>query len=106
MRISAGFLTRCVPFCIAGWALPAGATAADAAFAAAPVNPAAVQELQQVTVIGNAPLPGLGLPMNQIPTNVQSANSEDMQRQQALDLAEYLNGNFSGVNVSESASNP
>ncbi|HEX4151565.1 MAG TPA: TonB-dependent receptor [Steroidobacteraceae bacterium] len=44
--------------------------------------------------------------MNQIPANVQSANSNDMQRQQTLDLADYLNNNFSGVNVSESADNP
>ncbi len=105
MRLSAGFLTRCVPACIAAWALPAGIAAAQG-FSAAPSNPAAVQELQQVTVIGNSPLPGLGLPLNQIPTNVQTADSADLQRQQALDLAEYLNGNFSGINVSESAANP
>jgi outer membrane receptor protein involved in Fe transport len=69
-------------------------------------NPATAQELPQVTVIGNTPLGGLGLPLNQIPSNVQTANSQDMQRQQTLDLADYLNNNFSGVNVSESADNP
>ena len=37
---------------------------------------------------------------------MQTGNSEDMQRQQTLDLADYLNNNFSGVNVSESADNP
>jgi outer membrane receptor protein involved in Fe transport len=71
-----------------------------------PSNAATALELPQVTVIGNAPLPGLGLPMNQIPANVQTANSKDMQRQQSLDLADYLNNNFSGVNISESADNP
>lgn len=69
-------------------------------------NPAAAQELPQVTVIANTPLSGLGLPLNQIPANVQSAASADMQREQTLDLADYLNANFSGVNVSESADNP
>src|SRR6202043_3243122 len=69
-------------------------------------NPATAQELPQVTVIGNTPLGGLGLPMNQIPSNVQTGDSKDMQRQQALDLADYLNRNFSGVNASESADNP
>jgi outer membrane receptor protein involved in Fe transport len=71
-----------------------------------PANPATAQELPQVTVIGNTPLGGLGLPMNQIPSNVQTGDSKDMQRQQALDLADYLNRNFSGVNASESADNP
>jgi iron complex outermembrane receptor protein len=64
------------------------------------------QELQQVIVIGNAPLPGFGLPLNQIPSNVQTANSSDIQREQTTDVADYLNNNFSGVNVSESAGNP
>jgi outer membrane receptor protein involved in Fe transport len=69
-------------------------------------NPATAQELPQVTVIGTTPLGGLGLPLNQIPSNVQTADSEQMQRQQTLDLADYLNNNFSGVNASESADNP
>src|SRR5579863_5089973 len=65
-----------------------------------------VQELPQVVVIGNTPLPGLGLPLYEIPANVQTANSEDLARQQSLDLADYLNDNFTGVNASESADNP
>jgi outer membrane cobalamin receptor len=71
-----------------------------------PSNPATATELPQVTVIGNTPLEGLGLPLNQIPANVQTANSKDMERQQTLGIADYLNNNFSGVNVSESADNP
>jgi outer membrane receptor protein involved in Fe transport len=82
------------------------AAADDRAAGASSGNPAASQELQQITVIGNTPLPGLGLPLNQIPANVQTANSQDMQNQQTLGIADYLNSNFSGVNVSESADNP
>jgi outer membrane receptor protein involved in Fe transport len=79
--------------------------AADATVAA-PLNPATVQELPQVTVIANTPLAGLGLPPNQIPANVQTGDSDAMRRQQTLDLASYLNNNFSGISVSESAANP
>src|SRR5450755_1820421 len=86
-------------------ALAISASAADTS-AGSPSNPGTVQELPQITVIGNTPLAGLGLPLNQIPSNVQTADSQDMQRQQTLDLADYLNNNFSGVNVSESADNP
>ena len=91
--------------CVAGTALPALAAATDAAPAPA-ANPAAAQELPQVTVIANTPLPGLGLPLNQIPSNVQTGDSADMRRQSSLELADYLNNNFSGVNVNESAANP
>jgi outer membrane receptor protein involved in Fe transport len=86
-------------------AMPIPASAADTS-GAAPNNPATAQELPQITVIGNTPLGGLGLPLNQIPSNVQTADSKEMQRQQTLNLADYLNANFSGVNVSESADNP
>src|SRR3984885_14819343 len=82
--------------------IPALASAADANTAAAS-NPATVQELQQVIVIGNAPLPGFVLPLNQIPSNVQTANGTDMQREQTTDVADYINNNFSGVNDSQSS---
>jgi outer membrane receptor protein involved in Fe transport len=82
------------------WA--AGAAAADAPT----TNAATAMELPQVTVIGNTPLAGLGLPLNQIPANVQTADSKDMERQQTLGLADYLNSNFSGVSISDSADNP
>jgi outer membrane receptor protein involved in Fe transport len=83
------------------------ATATDGPYvAAASANPAAALELPQIVVIGNTPLPGLGLPMNQVPSNVQTATSQDLERQQATEVADYLNMNFSGVNVSESADNP
>ena len=90
--------------CFAALGLPAVAAAGAAANNGG--NPAAAQELPQVTVIANTPLPGLGLPLNQVPANVQTADSQDLQRQQTLGLADYLNGNFSGINVSESAANP
>lgn len=94
---------------VLGCALAASASlqiaAADAP-PAPPANAAASAELPQVTVIANTPLPGLGLPLNQIPASVQTAGSGDMQRQQTLNLADYLNRNFSGVSVSESADNP
>ncbi|MFZ1097983.1 MAG: TonB-dependent receptor [Steroidobacteraceae bacterium] len=85
--------------------LPARTSAAGAD-APATSNPAAVQELPQVTVIGTTPLPGLGLPLYDVPANVQTGNSADMQRQQSLNIADYLNNNFSGVNASDSAGNP
>jgi outer membrane receptor protein involved in Fe transport len=91
----------------AGSGLLRAAYADDAAAAlAAANNPAAVQELQQVLIIGNVPLPGFGLPLNQIPSNVQTATGSDIERQQSLDVVDYINNNFSGVFISESDGNP
>ncbi len=105
MEYSNPILHLGVLVCFAAAAMPISSSAADAA-GGPPSNPATAQELPQVTVIGNTPLGGLGLPLNEIPSNVQTADSKDMQRQQTLGLADYLNDNFSGVNVSESADNP
>src|SRR5579864_3241510 len=74
------------------------AWATDQPPAVTPPNLATVQELPQVVVIGNAPLPGFGLPLNQIPANVQTASSADIESQQSTDVAEYLSNSFSGVN--------
>src|ERR1700734_3226872 len=93
-------------FGIAVAAMPRPAAADDGNGAQAPDNPATARELPQITVIANSPLSGLGLPLNQVPANVQTADSTDLQRQQALGIADYLNNNFSGINVNESADNP
>ena len=98
---------------LAAWTSVPIAAAADAPAsvpasvpASAPANAATAAELPTVTVIANTPLPGLGLPLNQIPANVQTADSSAMQRQQTLNLADYIDRNFSGVSVSGSADNP
>ena len=62
--------------------------------------------LQEVLIIANAPLPGFGLPLTQIPANVQTATSLDLQNAQLNDVAHYLSERFMGVNVSDSADNP
>jgi outer membrane receptor protein involved in Fe transport len=105
MVYSARSWSLCSLATMAGMTLPALAAAADTVIVGTS-NPATVQELQQVIVIGNTPLPGFGLPLNQIPSNVQTATSSDMQREQTTDVADYLNNNFGGVNVSEGAGNP
>jgi outer membrane receptor protein involved in Fe transport len=64
------------------------------------------EALPQVIVIGIAPLPGFGLPLNEVPSNVQTATGADLQREQSLDVVDYMNNNFTGLNVSESDGNP
>jgi outer membrane receptor protein involved in Fe transport len=105
LKYSKPILQLALLICIEGAATTKLASAADTS-GELPSNPATATELPQVTVISNTPLEGLGLPLNQIPANVQTANSKEMESQQSLGMADYLNNNFSGVNVSESADNP
>ena len=72
--------------------------------AAITVNPAPT--LSQVLIIANTPLPGFGLPLSEIPANVQTATSLDLRNAQVNSVAAYLSQRFMGVNVSDSADNP
>lgn len=63
-------------------------------------------ELESVTIIGNTPIYGVGIEKNRIAAAVQSANSEDLQRSQALNVAEHLRYNFSSVTINEAVNNP
>ncbi|MEP6546117.1 MAG: TonB-dependent receptor [Gammaproteobacteria bacterium] len=99
-------LTLCAT-CIAASSVPRAAAAdGEDGGTQVPSNAATAHELPQIVVIGNTPLSGLGLPLSHVPSNVQTAGSKDMKRQQSLDLSDYLNGNFSGISVSQSADNP
>jgi iron complex outermembrane recepter protein len=92
--------------CIVGMPWPRPAAAEDQDSTQVLANPATARELPQITVIGNTPLSGLGLPLNCVPSNLQTANSKDLQRQQTLDLTDYLNNHFSGIRISGGQDNP
>ncbi|MGH8140108.1 MAG: TonB-dependent receptor [Steroidobacteraceae bacterium] len=105
MSNQAAMLTLCGIVCLTS-PVTIPAVADDKDPTAVVANPATLQELPHVVIIAAAPLPGLGLPLGQVPANVQTATSQDMQRQQSLDLTEFMNNNFSGVNITGSQDNP
>ncbi|SCK56704.1 Outer membrane receptor proteins, mostly Fe transport [Variovorax sp. HW608] len=93
--------------------LPAFALLATASVALLRAGPATAQEQQQeerelptVTVVAPTPLPGLDVPKDQVPANVQSATGEDIDRAHALDLAGFLSRRMNGVTVNEIQGNP
>ena len=75
---------------------------ADAA-AAAQSRPARAKKIE---VISTTPLPGIGVPVDEVPANVQSAKSEDMEPQHTQDIADYINTNLGSVTINEGQSNP
>src|SRR4029078_11848170 len=69
-------------------------------------NPATEVELPVVEVIGITPIPGLGMPLRDVPSAVQSFSGETLRRRQALDAPEYMERNFAGVSTNAAQSNP
>ncbi len=63
-------------------------------------------DLEDVTVIGITPTHGVGLPKEQIPFNIQSASSEDLERSQSFDLTDYINRNLGSVTLNDAQNNP
>ncbi len=59
-----------------------------------------------VTVIGTTPLPGIGLPAEKVPANVQTVEGKAVEDQQSLTIADYMAQNMTGVNVNDTQNNP
>src|SRR3989441_12293180 len=84
--------------CWAGFAAAPGAAVAQ--------NPAEQLETPSVRVIGVTPLPGFGMPAEQIPANVQAVTGAEISRQQSINLPEFMNQRLPGVSINEMQGNP
>lgn len=59
-----------------------------------------------VEVISQTPLHGSGVPINQMPSAVQTVKAEQLEKSQSLDITDYMNRNLSGVYINEVQNNP
>lgn len=62
--------------------------------------------LPTVEVVGTTPLPGIGLPAEQVPANVQTVKGKALEEQHSLTIADYMAQNMTGVNVNDTQNNP
>lgn len=62
--------------------------------------------LERVEVIGVTPLPGLGVPKDQVPANVQTARSAEIATSHAIDLTSFMNRRLGSVHINETQNNP
>jgi iron complex outermembrane receptor protein len=79
-------------------AMLAGAARAD--------NPAEAMELPAVEVIGTTPLPGLGIPLRDVPANVQVFGNRAIGSQRPLTLTQFLDQNANSVGATSGQGNP
>ena len=73
--------------------------ASDGAIAQEPVR------IPPIEVIGVAPLPGLGTPVEQVPSNVQSFGAAELARQRTGGVAEFLNFNANSTSLGSPTGN-
>ncbi len=59
-----------------------------------------------VDVVGTTPLPGVGLPAEQVAAPVQTATQDELRATGAGDLSDMLNRRFAGVHINEMQGNP
>jgi iron complex outermembrane recepter protein len=71
-----------------------------------PTAPEEVIQLPPVEVIGTTPLPSLGVPLEKYPGNAQRIPSEEIRRQNLVNLPEQLFRNFGSVNMIGAQGNP
>lgn len=63
-------------------------------------------ELSNIEVIGTTPMHGVGLPADEIPANIQSANDQDLERVQGLDITDFMNKTLGSVSINQAQNNP
>lgn len=66
----------------------------------------AVTRLPGVDVVAPTPVPGTGVPRDQIPSNVQTANDRRLRQSQSTNLPDFMNGQLGSVAVNEMQGNP
>jgi len=63
-------------------------------------------ETSKINVYSPAPLPSIGLDQSIVPGSIQVIKPEEVQRQNGVSLADYLNNNTQGVSFNEVGGNP
>jgi outer membrane receptor protein involved in Fe transport len=84
---------------------PAAAPAPPAPPAPSPPPPA-VSPIYQTIVTATTPLHGSGLPLDHVPSNVQTATGGGIAKTLSLDLSQYMNQSMGSVHVNDVQNNP
>jgi outer membrane receptor protein involved in Fe transport len=68
--------------------------------------PSDAGSLSEVKVINTSPLPGIGIEKYKLPYEVQSVDSQTIQKSGGRTLSEFMNENLTGVNVNDIQGSP
>jgi len=70
------------------------------------INAAETLTTEQINIISTTPLPSLGLPIEDVPSNVQTVKGIEIQNQKGASIADYISNNMLGVNANDTQNNP
>jgi iron complex outermembrane receptor protein len=90
---------------LAAGALSLTAHAQDTTLADQAAQPV-TNEMQTVEVIAPAPLPGLGVNINQVPANVQTIDARQIEKSHPNDSSDALERNLGSVNINDTQGGP
>lgn len=60
----------------------------------------------RIEVVGETPVGSAEVPLNEIPSNVQTASAREMEQSGASTVSDFLNKNFGSVHINENQGNP
>jgi iron complex outermembrane recepter protein len=63
-------------------------------------------QADKVEVVSQTPLATLGVPVDEVPANVQVAKAKNIEEQQPQSLADFVNENLGSVNISNGTGSP
>ncbi len=63
-------------------------------------------QLPDIEIIGTTPLPGTGIPVEDVPSKVQTFDTKDLQNSYSLDFSSMLESKAGGVSTVEVQNNP
>lgn len=69
-------------------------------------NQAEVLETGSVEVVGTTPLPSVGVPLNQVPANIQAATGKSIEEQRSTNLSDFMDKNLGSVTINDTVANP
>jgi outer membrane cobalamin receptor len=70
------------------------------------LNVSAEEQLAPVDIISTTPLHGVGIELDKVPGKVETANDQELEQQQSLDLSEFMNQRFGSVYINSAQNNP
>ncbi len=70
------------------------------------VTLALASQAARIDVVESTPVPGTGIPVNDIPGNVQTASARDIRQSGAISLDDFLNKSLGSVHINENQGNP
>ena len=60
----------------------------------------------KIDVVGQTPVAGSDIPLDEVPGNVQTASTRTMEQSGAINVSDFLNKDFGSVHINENQGNP